>query len=206
MKATFPFAVLLSAASLLAQQPAATEKVDVVLVEVPVHVVDREGNAIPGLTAQHFELLDDGKKRTITNFEAIDLNTPVARRDEFRVSPAARRNFLLVFDMTFSSPGTIERAAEAAREFVRRGMAERDLAGIATISIERGLDWVASFMTDRRMLLQAIDAVGSGKRLVQTDPLALSLLLPETSPGSVPTSSPAANERAAEAVEAQREI
>ena len=43
------------------------------VVEVPVTVVDREGKAVTGLTAENFELYDEGKRVPIDYFEVLDL-------------------------------------------------------------------------------------------------------------------------------------
>ena len=51
------------------------ETIDVHLVEVPVTVVDRDGNPVRGLTAANFELFDQGTKRAIGNFDAIDFDS-----------------------------------------------------------------------------------------------------------------------------------
>src|SRR5687768_3369854 len=177
--------IVFAVAILVALPVQAQEAINVVLIEVPVNVVDRAGTAVPDLTAANFEVTDEGKKRPITHFEAIDLAKPLPRSERFRFNPAARRNFLVVFDLTYSSPGTTERAAEAARRFIRTGMTDRDLTGVATFSVERGFQWITAFTTDRATLLKAVDGIGSAKRVNPGDPLLLSVLLPgEGAPGS----------------------
>src|SRR5687767_10110979 len=185
MNNLYKFRQILLAFLLVAPPLTAQEAINVVLIEVPVNVVDRAGTAVPGLTAANFEVTDEGKKRAITHFEAIDLAKPLPRSERFRFNPAARRNFLVVFDLTYSSPGTTERAAEAARRFIRTGMTDRDLTGVATFSVERGFQWITAFTTDRATLLKAVDGIGSSKRITPGDPLLLSVILPgEGAPGS----------------------
>src|ERR1041385_3074802 len=101
------------------------ESITVSYVEVPVTVVDRSGNPIRGLTQANFELTDEGTKQPIAAFEAIDFASEENGTAPAAITPAARRNFLLLFDLTFSSPPSLKRAQEAARNFATK-MAGRD--------------------------------------------------------------------------------
>src|SRR5205814_1785879 len=107
------FSLFLFAVSASAQ---VRESITVSYVEVPVTVVDRGGNPIRGLTKENFEILDEGKKRPISGFDAVDFasreaNLPAGSSTHLpALTPAARRNFLLVFDLTFSRPRSIVRA------------------------------------------------------------------------------------------------
>jgi len=145
------------------------ETIDVHLVEVPVTVVDRAGNPIRGLTATNFELFDRGAKRPISNFDAIDLASEGARTTS-PLNPSARRNWILLFDLSFSSPMGRAKAQEAAKNFIARGMGLRDLAAIATIDVERGFRMVTSLTTDRNLLGAAI---ANPSNFVSSDPLRI---------------------------------
>src|SRR5687768_3770818 len=74
------------------------ESVQVTLVEVPASVIDRSGNPVRGLTARNFQLFDQGKKREISYFEELDLAALESVDVVSAMNPAARRNFLLLFD------------------------------------------------------------------------------------------------------------
>lgn len=145
------------------------ETIDVHLVEVPVTVVDRAGNPIRGLTAANFELFDRGTKRPISNFDAIDLASEGARTTS-PLNPSARRNWILLFDLSFSSPMGRSKAQEAAKNFIARGMGRRDLAAIGTIDVERGFRMVTSLTTDRNLLGAAI---ANPSNFVSADPLRI---------------------------------
>ncbi len=145
------------------------ETIDVHLVEVPVTVIDRAGNPIRGLTAANFELFDRGTKRPISNFDAIDLASEQARTTS-PLNPSARRNWILLFDLSFSSPIGRAKAQEAARNFIARGMGLRDLAAVATIDVERGFRMVTSLTTDRNLLGAAI---ANPSNFVSADPLRI---------------------------------
>ncbi|MGB5174932.1 MAG: hypothetical protein WBQ30_09350, partial [Thermoanaerobaculia bacterium] len=98
------------------------DTVEVVEIQVPVNVVGKDGLPVRGLTAENFEILDGKKQQQITGFRVVDLDvieSSMTRREmELAVPAAARRHFLLLFDLSFSAPTSILRAREAARQFV----------------------------------------------------------------------------------------
>jgi VWFA-related protein len=176
---------LASAAPALAQKNAAgvvQEKASVTVIEVPVNVLGKDGKPLAGLTAADFELYDNGKKQEITGFEVADLRPPAAERvNPFLEAPpaAARRHWFLVFDLSYASPTALIRAREGARSLVEKEMGPSDLAGVATISIEKGWKLVENFTSDRVQLRHAIDTLGLVKEGVRTsDPLSFAFLQP----------------------------
>jgi VWFA-related protein len=160
------FALLL-AAPLFAQ---VKETLTVSVVEVPVTVVGRDGNALRGLTAANFEVIDDGKKRPITSFDGIDFASHDALQAISPLNPVARRNFMLVFDLAFSQPSSIVRAQDAARDFIAHSIQPRDRVAIATLDTARGFRLLTAFTTDR-MLLGA--AINDPKSYRSSDPLQI---------------------------------
>ena len=159
--------LLLTAGSGLAQ---VKETVNVHLVEVPVTVVDREGNPVRGLTAANFELIDQGHKRTITTFDRIDFASTESMKNTSPLNPAARRSFLLLFDLSFASPNGMAKAQEAARNFIVRGLQRRDLAAVGTVDVDRGFRLLTAFTTDRNLLASAI---GNPINFIASDPLQI---------------------------------
>lgn len=138
------------------------EETRVMLVEVPVNVVDRAGRPVEGLTAADFEVFDDGKPQPITGFDVLDQRRPLPAPvpGEPPIHPAARRHFLLIFDLSFGSPKGIVNARKAAREFVVNRMKELDLGAVATYSTESGMKLLVTFTSDRTQLAAAIDTLG----------------------------------------------
>lgn len=139
----------------------------VVAVEVPVNVIGRDGQPVRGLTAADFEIFDGGDRQEITGFEVIDLSSresatrrqqEAARVEELGAS--ARRNFLLLFDLSFATPTAILRARLAARDFLLESLHPSDLAAVATYSLETGPQLVLNFTPDRAQLARAIDTLG----------------------------------------------
>ncbi|MCA1580309.1 MAG: VWA domain-containing protein [Acidobacteria bacterium] len=170
-------AVLLNFSAVLAGQTSppspVRESAEAVLVEVPVRVVDREGKPIRGLTAKDFDLFDDGRRQEIVACDAIDLAHKRSGTDEPEsLHPAARRHFLILFDLTFARPKAVLAARKAAKEFVLSGMDDRDFAAVATFSVEKGVRLLVTFSADRVQLARAIDTLGiSAASTLASDPL-----------------------------------
>lgn len=140
------------------------ETVNVNVIEVPVSVVDSSGNPVRGLTAANFEVYDGGKKQTITSFDKIDFgSTETAATAISPLNPAARRSFLLLFDLGYSSPKSLVRAQEAARNFVKTAVQPRDLVGVGTLDNDHGFRLQTAFTTDRE-LVDSVIADPSGFR------------------------------------------
>jgi VWFA-related protein len=150
--------VLFLAASAVAQMH---ETVNVHIVEVPVSVVDSGGNPIRGLTAANFELYDGGKKQAITSFDKVDFGSTEAVSAISPLNPAARRSFLLLFDLGYSSPRSLVRAQEAAHRFVTTTVQPRDLVGVGTIDVERGFRLLTAFTSDHDLVAAAISNPGN---------------------------------------------
>src|SRR5687768_16177301 len=104
----------------------------VTLVTLSAFVTDREGKAIPGLTAADFEVFDDGKPVTIVQFQEVDAlaRVPAAAGGSWAIQAASRRQFLFLFDLSFSSPAGIVRARKAALRVADNGLVPSDLAGV----------------------------------------------------------------------------
>lgn len=167
--------VAVSSIPMQAQQAArVAESVAVTVVEIPVTVVDRAGNPVRGLTKENFELVDEGKKQRIEYFEEIDLARISASEEDQSFNPVARRNFMLLFDQENSTPGTIDRARDAALAFVKTEIGEHDLVSVATYNTGSGFRFLTSFTSDRELLAAAIETLGNPKFYQVRDPLLLS--------------------------------
>ena len=139
---------------------------DATLVAVPVFVTDKSGRAVAGLTAADFEVEDLGKKASIVTFLPVDAMQPVeAPEAASRMQAAARRQFVFLFDLAFSTPTGIMRAREAASAFVRESLAPSDLAAVATFG-QAGVKVLVTFTPDREQVARAIEGLG----LVETQP------------------------------------
>lgn len=183
-----------------------TESVQVTVVEIPVTVVDRNGTPVRNLTRNDFEIHDDGKRVPIEYFEVVDIAAvSAAPQNDAPPPPVATRNFLLLFDLANSSPGTVARAAEAAKEFVTSQLGARDLAAVAVFTAQSGPRMITSFTRDRALLSNAIETLGNPKYFKVTDPLMISANRIEISTGGA-GSSPAGEAAAAKAAGANDAI
>ncbi|HEV7429179.1 MAG TPA: VWA domain-containing protein [Thermoanaerobaculia bacterium] len=149
----------------------AQETIKVHLVEVPVTVIDHDGNPIRGLKAENFELFDDGKRQKITAFDAIDFASTESVSAISPLNPNARRSFILVFDLEYSQHKSIPRARVAARKFVAANVLPHDLVAVAFIDPMKGFQLATAFTTDRNLVDAAI---ASPNLTVGVDPLQLS--------------------------------
>lgn len=162
------------------QPPPEMESQDVVkittnLVQVDVSVT-KDGKQVTDLTPEDFELMEDGKPQTITNFsyvsnfEATPANAqvtpPAARKnDKAKTGPPVlpavarphevRRTIALVVDDMGMSFQSVSLARKQARKFIDEQIQPNDLVAIIHTSGEVGA--LQQFTTDRRVLYNAID-------------------------------------------------
>ena len=154
-----------------AAQESFSEVTDVVAVEVPVQVL-RDGQPVRGLTAADFEIYEGRKRYDVTGFEALDLAAAPGVKPR-AVPAAARRHFLLFFDLSFSEPKAIHAARDAAKELLG-GLHPSDLVAVAVYAGPKGAQLVLRFTSDRRQIRAAIDSLGAPELMDRSnDPLRL---------------------------------
>ena len=167
----------LFAASALAQVIRSDETVQVTLVEVPVMVTNASGEPVRGLTKANFEIYDLGQKKEITNFDMIDF-VAIAGQPAAAAAAgygAARRNFMLLFDLGNSDPTSLVRARTAAAKFVEEQLLPGDRAAVGTLSPGKGFQLHASFSTDRKLVREAINTLGLPQFKMNGDPLLMTM-------------------------------
>ncbi len=139
------------------------ERTDVLAVEVPVQVVNKDGTPVRGLTAADFEVTQGRTRLPVVGFEAVDVDSsaqPAGGGAARAVPAAARRRLLLLFDLSNSEPPSIVKARAAARETVLQHLNPTDLVAVATFSNSRGPQLALGFTSDRRQVERAIDSLG----------------------------------------------
>jgi VWFA-related protein len=152
----------------------------VVMVEVPVQVNVR-GEPLRGLTAENFVLLDRGKPQEIVDFNVLDLTLTAPDEEEEpllpQVSIAARRHFLLLFDMNVRSSSSLERAREAVDQWLVDALHPWDLVAISAYLPRSGMKLLLNFTSDREQVRSAVEALGRSRHqdIAFSDPLGLEL-------------------------------
>jgi VWFA-related protein len=136
-------AVVFASTAVLAQEQRAGESIEVAIVNVDVHVTDKQGNRVTGLRAEDFEIRENGKPQPITNFaEYVSAGsagtagieaTPASQQPAAEAPPPrARRSIVL-----FVEPHTLAnfRAKEffdAIRAMLRKTVKTGDQVSLVT--------------------------------------------------------------------------
>jgi VWFA-related protein len=147
------------------------------LVVVDVVVRDRTGAIVRGLTANDFEVREDNRTQAVQSFDFEEVTTTApttpapppllsAAADAAAASPTApaaaprredlagRRLIVLLFDLSSMQPDELDRAGQAAVEYVDRQMTGADLVAVA--SIDTTLDVLTDFTSDRTEVKRAL--------------------------------------------------
>ena len=139
-------------------------KINTNLVQVDA-VVTKDGKVVPNLTADDFEIYEDGHKQTITSFAYISnlaKSTPpttAKTTDAVPFTPLKRdeprRIMAMVVDDLGLSAESIARVRQQLRKFVAEELQPSDLVAIVRTSGELGA--LQQFTNDRRVLNRAVD-------------------------------------------------
>ena len=182
--------LLQGAAPLSAQQapqppaPASQGQIRVTTELVLVNVVarDKKGNLVRDLKKEDFTLLEDGKKQQISTFDFQSVDQPLtAGAAEATVSGEAgegtllragkkaapsldardRRLMLFFFDFSAMDPEQIDRAVDAAKNFVSTKMQPADLVALVSLATNMHVD--LDFTDDKTKILAALTSYNSGE-------------------------------------------
>ena len=157
-------ALISRAGPVAAQQP--TFQTTVNFVDVDVTVADAQGNFVSGLTADDFEVFEDGKPQTIQTFSYIEL--PVERPNRYRFAGqpvpddvrsnrdvSSGRVYIILLDDLNVAPLRTNIVRKHAREFIERQFGPHDLAAVVVTSGRK--DAAQEFTSDPALLLRAVD-------------------------------------------------
>jgi VWFA-related protein len=155
-------------------QPPYTFQVNSDLVLTNVVVRDKKtGEVVRGLKASDFTVLENGKPQHIISFdfESVDQAAPlneatitgktggifnaktgVARPEELR----DHRLIVMFFDLTSMQPEDIERAQDAARNYINKQMQPADIVAVVSLDTDLSLD--QDFTQNKQLLLNAVNS------------------------------------------------
>ena len=159
-------------------EPARSDSATVRLVQVPVQVTAK-GRPVRGLSAADFRLFEEGDERPILSVDVSDLAVSSVGADEegtLQLPTVARRRFLLIFDLSFSEPASIQRARRAVQSWAQDALHPSDLVAVATYSIYSGPRLLLNFTDNREQVEVAVASLGAPERVERDrDPLGLRL-------------------------------
>jgi VWFA-related protein len=148
------------------------------LVQIDATVTDPQGRHVTDLTAEDFEILQDGKPQRLSGFAFVPTGTllapatagnstigptigPTSSSTSGTVPPLARdhvrRTMAIVVDDLSLSFQSITRVRNVLRRFVDDRMQPGDL--VAILRTGAGMGALQQFTTDRRLLHAAVDGV-----------------------------------------------
>ena len=139
-------------------------RVEVDYVEVDAFVTDAQGNPVNDLTADDFEVLEDGKPQKVTSFSLVNIPIERAERPLFAgqpIEPDVQTNdhvegriYLIVLDDLHTDFTRTPRVKAAARRFIEQNFGTNDLAAVVFTGRSDGSQ---DFTNNPRLLLAAID-------------------------------------------------
>jgi len=148
---------------------------DLVLTNIVVRD-KKTGEVVKGLTEKDFTVIEDGKPQHIASFDfesvdqAASLNeatinasapngvfgakSATATQEELR----NHRLIVMFFDLTSMQPDDIDRAQDAARNYINKQMHPADL--VAVVSLDATLSLDQDFTASKDLLLKAVNTYG----------------------------------------------
>ncbi len=165
--------ISLLAQPLLAQQEPVI-RITVNLVQIDAVVTDSKGRHITNLTADDFEILQDGKPQKIAGFNYVALSTPgtvlpkpvaaIKGKDAAPILPNAqskltlanvKRTVAFVIDDLGLSFESVAYTRSALKKFIEQQMQPGDL--VAIVRTSKGMGALQGFSSDKRVLLTSVD-------------------------------------------------
>lgn len=152
-------------------QPKLQYEVNVTKKLVQVYVLDKRGNAVADLAMADFELYDDGRLQTITDFERHELLTLTSVSPALAPAPAVRpkpaaplsRKFFFFFDFTFNTAAGIAKSRRAALDFLKNQVRPEDQVGILSFATRKGLTLHEYLTSDFSRIRNVVEGFASGR-------------------------------------------
>ena len=106
-----------------------------------VYVTDKSGQPVTDLEKSDFELFDNKKRKTITDFEKHNLSLLESKPDSPQSAEAAsqskkmNRKFFFFFDFAFNNPRGTRESKKIALHFIDTQLQPTDEIGILSYSL-----------------------------------------------------------------------
>lgn len=140
------FAVVVLCCTASAQDTRIGESIEVSIVNVEVHVTDKQGNRVTGLRAEDFEIRENGKAQPITNFseyvsagsagtaavEAAPGSAAVSSSVKAEAPPRLRRSIVLFIEPLTLANFRAKEFFDSLRTLLRRTVEKGDQVSIVT--------------------------------------------------------------------------
>jgi VWFA-related protein len=156
-----------SAAQISENQEAMQHDVSVTLKLVQVYVTDKKGNPILDLEKEDFTISDNGKKKSLTEFERHTLQLlPSETGGQHEGIPEneppvpvelMRRKFFLIFDYAYNNAKGILKAKKSALDFIGNRIQPADEVGVLSYSTLKSLKLHEYLTTDHEKLQDVVE-------------------------------------------------
>ena len=153
-------------------QPSAPFRTEINFVQVPVRVLDTDGEFVSGLTQSDFQIFEDGQAQAITSFSAVEIpstavdatvpDAPLADIDTVASDDSVDvdgRVYAFVLDNQLMRPDIALRTRHVVRGFIRDYLQANDIAAVVFTGAGRG----QHFTRNRRLLEDAIGRLRSDR-------------------------------------------
>lgn len=153
--------------------PPLQHEVTVTLKLIQVYVTDKKGNPVTSLEKNDFQVTDNGKPVTITDFEkhALPLSVEEMKAEAREGSemgsppsdgsiPRLNRKFFLFFDFAFNNTMGLVKAKKAALDFLDKWVHPPDEVGVFSYSTMKGLVMHEYLTTDHGKIRQIVAGFG----------------------------------------------
>lgn len=153
-----------------ADQEALKYEVAVTLKLVQVYVMDSHGTPVTDLKKEDFELYDNGKLQSITDFEkhvlfALLDKTERPGKEEIPSQTKFNRKFFIFFDLAFNSARGINNSKKAALYFIDHQLHPSDEVGVLSYSATKYLTVHENLTTNHKKVREAVEGIGTKKVL-----------------------------------------
>lgn len=149
--------------------------IEVRLLEVEAVVIDRDGNPVTGLTADDFELYENGKRRTITNLSeyrgesAQEVRAPNAPAPTAPAAKAPPRTVVIVIE-PMPQGRSRDQLYQQLRTVVSRTVREGDRVQLLVWRNNGGMKPATPLTSDRSIVDKALDASARNVEASATGP------------------------------------